>query len=213
MTASEKARLAITALEEMYPSAECSLEYNNEAWRLVVMARLSAQCTDERVNLVCRQLFHVYPTVHSLASADISDIERIIKPCGLFRTKAQSIKAECTIIANDYNGRVPDTMDELLALPGVGRKIANLILGDIYKKGGIVADTHCIRISNRIGLAQKKEPLAVERALTPLIPNEKQSDFCHRLVHFGREICTARSPKCTICPLCANGACDGEQNK
>ncbi len=197
-------------LRRMYPDAECALRYEGEAWKLLVMARLSAQCTDERVNIVCRDLFSAYPTAKALAEGDIADIENIIRPCGLFRTKAKNIKDACEIIVRDYDGRVPDDMESLLELPGVGRKIANLLLGDIYGKGGIVADTHCMRISCRLGLADKKEPVAVEKALSPLLPLCGQSDFCHRLVIFGRDICTARSPKCDVCPIKEKGLCRGE---
>ena len=198
-----KGAAAVEILRGLYPDAECSLESGGDPWRLLVMARLSAQCTDERVNIVCRDLFREIPDARAMADAPLAQIEELIRPCGLFRTKAKSLKESAAMLLTTYEGRVPDTMEDLLALPGVGRKIANLLLGDIYKKGGIVADTHCIRICGRIGFypEELKDPLRVERILTPVIPVSEQSDFCHRIVHFGREICTARSPKCGDCPM------------
>jgi len=191
------------ALEEIYPESVCALEYEGEPWKLLVMARLSAQCTDARVNLVCRDLFAKYPTPQALAEGEIGEIEDAIRSCGLFRTKAASIKEACAILCEKYDGKVPDTMEELLALPGVGRKIANLILGDIYGKGGIVADTHCIRICGRFGMypTALKDPYKVEKIMSELLPREQQSDFCHRVVQFGRDTCTARNPACEECPL------------
>ena len=198
-----KGASAVEILRQLYPDAECSLESGGDPWRLLVMARLSAQCTDERVNIVCRDLFREIPDARAMAEAPLAKIEELIRPCGLFRTKAKSLKESAAMLLTTYGGRVPDTMEELLSLPGVGRKIANLLLGDIYKKGGIVADTHCIRICGRLGFYDEelKDPLRVERILTPVIPISEQSDFCHRIVHFGREICTARSPKCEGCPM------------
>ena len=198
-----KGKAAVEILRQRYPDAECSLESGGDPWRLLVMARLSAQCTDERVNIVCRDLFREIPDARAMANAPLAQIEELIRPCGLFRTKAKSLKESAAMLLTTYEGRVPDTMEDLLALPGVGRKIANLLLGDIYKKGGIVADTHCIRICGRIGFypEELKDPLRVERILTPVIPVSEQSEFCHRIVHFGREICTARSPKCEGCPM------------
>lgn len=198
-----KGAAAVEILRGLYPDAECSLESGGDPWRLLVMARLSAQCTDERVNIVCRDLFREIPDARAMANAPLAQIEELIRPCGLFRTKAKSLKESAAMLLTTYEGRVPDTMEDLLALPGVGRKIANLLLGDIYKKGGIVADTHCIRICGRLGFYDEelKDPLRVERILTPVIPVAEQSDFCHRIVHFGREICTARSPKCEDCPM------------
>ena len=198
-----KGTAAVEILRQRYPDAECSLESGGDPWRLLVMARLSAQCTDERVNIVCRDLFREIPDAQAMADAPLAQIEELIRPCGLFRTKAKSLKESAAMLLTTYDGRVPDTMEELLSLPGVGRKIANLLLGDIYKKGGIVADTHCIRICGRLGFypEELKDPLRVERILTPLIDVAEQSDFCHRIVHFGREICTARSPKCEDCPM------------
>ena len=201
-------------LKEVYPDVVCALEWGGqhggerdallrESWKLLVMGRLSAQCTDARVNIVCRELFARYPTAQALAEGDLTEIENIVRPCGLYRTKAQSIKEACRILVEDYGGIVPDEMDALLALPGVGRKIANLLLGDIYKKPGVVTDTHCIRICGRLGFYDESlsDPLKVERILTPLIQPAEQSDFCHRIVQFGRDTCTARAPACEGCPL------------
>lgn len=190
-------------LENLYPTAECALEAGGEAWKLLIMGRLSAQCTDARVNIVCRELFSLYPTLEAVADCELSRLEEIVRPCGLYKTKAKNIKDACILLRDDYGGTLPDTMDELLKFPGVGRKIANLLLGDIFKKPAIVTDTHCIRICGRVGLYDEKlkDPLKIERILVPLIEPEKQSDFCHRLVMFGREICTARSPKCEVCPV------------
>ena len=193
----------IEKLRKTYPDAECSLVYDGDPWRLLVASRLSAQCTDERVNIVCVPLFRRFPDARSVLEGTVSEIEEMIRPCGLFRTKAKSIFDMSRMICEDFNGRVPDNMDDLLKLPGVGRKIANLILGDIYGKGGIVADTHCIRICGRLGYydTSKKDPLFTERIMEQVIPREEQSDFCHRIVHFGREYCTARGPRCSDCPL------------
>ena len=193
----------VERLKDIYPESVCALEYGGEPWKLLVMGRLSAQCTDARVNIVCRELFKKYPTADALADADIADIEEIVRPCGLFRTKADSIKRSCTMLRDDFGGVIPETMDELLLLPGVGRKIANLLLGDIYKKPAIVADTHCIRICGRFGMydTKMKDPTKVEMIMRELVEPEEQSDFCHRIVQFGRDTCTARSPKCDGCPL------------
>lgn len=190
-------------LEEVYPNAECALQYGSKPWRLLVMGRLSAQCTDARVNIVCKQLFEVYPTLEELAYADVNDIARIIRPCGLYNTKAKNIKDASVMLVEKYNSELPDSMDELLKLPGVGRKIANLLLGDIFHKPGIVADTHCIRICGRLGMYDEKlkDPTKVEKILSGLVLPDYQTDFCHRIVQFGRDICTARSPKCISCPL------------
>lgn len=189
-------------LEKIYPDALCALEFGGEAWKLLIMGRLSAQCTDARVNIVCRELFEKYPTLEAIADAELESIEDIVRPCGLYKTKAKNIKDACIMLRDEYGGVLPDTMDELLKFPGVGRKIANLLLGDIYKKPAIVTDTHCIRICGRVGLYPEslKDPVKIERILVPLILPEKQSDFCHRIVMFGRDICTARSPKCGECP-------------
>ena len=199
----QRAAAIVEALKNVYPSAECALQYEGEPWRLLVMGRLSAQCTDARVNIVCRDLFARFPTPKAMAEAPIKDIEDVIRPCGLYRTKAANIKDACARLVEVYGGVLPDDMDELLTFPGVGRKIANLLLGDIYRRPAIVADTHCIRISERLGLTPRgcKDPVKTEKTLIPLISPEEQSDFCHRIVWFGREWCTARSPKCDNCPL------------
>jgi len=196
-----KIDIIIERLEAMYPAAECELRYEGEAWKLLVMARLSAQCTDKRVNIVSEVLFNRYPTLDALADGEVSDIEDIVRPCGLYKVKARNLKDECIMVRDDFGGGVPDNMDDLLKLPGVGRKIANLILGDIYGKPAIVTDTHCIRITGKLGFCNSSNPLVVERILTAIVPPDKQSDFCHRLVLFGRDRCTARSPKCDGCPL------------
>ena len=202
MTKTERALAAIAAPEERYPLAVCSLTYEHP-YQLLIATRLSAQCTDARVNLVTDVLFSRFPTLEALAAAPLAELEEIIHPCGLFRTKARDISATCQLLLNQWGGELPDTMEGLTSLPGVGRKTANLILGDIFGKPAIVADTHCIRICGRLGLTTGKDPYRVEMALREIIPPEKGSDFCHRLVHFGREICTARSPRCGECPMAA----------
>ena len=202
MTKTERALAAIAALEGRYPLAVCSLTYEHP-YQLLIATRLSAQCTDARVNLVTDVLFSRFPTLEALAAAPLAELEEIIHPCGLFRTKARDISATCQLLLNQWGGELPDTMEGLTSLPGVGRKTANLILGDIFGKPAIVADTHCIRICGRLGLTTGKDPYRVEMALREIIPPEKGSDFCHRLVHFGREICTARSPRCGECPMAA----------
>ncbi len=190
-------------LRQRYPDAACSLDAGEDPWRLLVMARLSAQCTDERVNIVSEGLFAALPTPQAMADAPLEQIEGLIKSCGLYRGKAKSIRDASRILCEQYGGQVPDTMEALLSLPGVGRKIANLILGDVYGKGGIVADTHCMRICGRLGFypADRKNPLLTEKVMSELVETEEQSAFCHRLVLFGRDVCTARSPKCGECPL------------
>ncbi len=202
----EMASLVAAELERIYPDAECALHWGQgieNGWKLMVMGRLSAQCTDARVNIVCEELFSKYPTVDSLADAPVEEIEKIIRPCGLYHTKAADIKSECQMLVNFYGGIVPNSMEKLLEFRGVGRKIANLLLGDLYDMGGIVADTHCIRICGRLGFYPEslKDPLKVERIMSELVENDKQSDFCHRIVQFGRDICSARSPKCDECPM------------
>ncbi len=202
-----KASIVVERLKERYNS-ECALEYQGEPWKLLVLARLSAQCTDKRVNIVAVPLFEKYPTLESMAYCELPVLEEIIKPCGLYRMKAKEIKSSCKDVYEKFGGIVPDNMDELLSLAGVGRKIANLILGDIYKKPAIVADTHCIRISGRLGFTDEgeKNPVKVEKTLKEFIPEQEQSDFCHRIVQFGRDICSARSPKCEDCFL--SDVCD-----
>ena len=213
MTQKEKklrAKKAVEVLKERYPDATCALEYEGDPWRLLVMGRLSAQCTDARVNIVCRELFRRFPDAESMAAAPVGEIENLVFSCGVYKVKAQNIKDFSAIICERFEGRVPDTMEELLTLPGVGRKIANLILGDIYGKPAIVADTHCIRISGRLGLCDSKTPEKVEKTLVGLVEPKEQSDFCHRLVWFGREVCDARKPKCAECPL--NAHCEYVKN-
>ncbi len=183
--------------------ADCALESEGDPWKLLIMARLSAQCTDVRVNIVSVDLFKKYPTPRDMANSDIHELEETIKSCGLYRTKAASIKEISKIIAEKYSGEVPSDMDALLALPGVGRKIANLVRGDLFDLGGIVADTHCIRICGRLGFypEELKDAVRVEKILTPLVPTEEQTELCHRLVWFGRQVCSAKSPKCAECGL------------
>ena len=197
----EKVQAIIDLLKIQYPQALCALQYEKD-YELMIAVRLSAQCTDARVNLVTPALFAAYPTLQSLADASISDIEGYIHSCGFYRQKAKDIVLACQMLLAEYNGKVPGTMEELLKLPGVGRKTANLLLGDIYgTPGSVVCDTHCIRICGRLGLSSGTDPEKVERQLRAILPPEESSDFCHRIVLFGRDICTARSPKCTMCPL------------
>ena len=198
-----KTEAILAALTERYPDAACSLTYGNDPWRLLVMARLSAQCTDARVNIVCETLFARFPDAKSMAEGDLTEIEELIRPCGLFRTKAESVRAMSALIAGKYGGKVPSDMEALLSLPGVGRKIANLIRGDVFGLPAVVTDTHCIRIAGRLGFypEEEKDPKRIEKILVEAVDPGYQSDFCHRLVSFGREICTARAPKCGDCPL------------
>jgi endonuclease-3 len=214
----EQAAQIVARLIERYPSAECALEYHGEPWRLLVMGRLSAQCTDARVNIVCEELFARFPTLTDLADAPLADIEGIVRPCGLYRTKAANIKDACIMLRDEFGGVLPADMDTLLTFPGVGRKIANLLLGDIYHLPAIVADTHCIRICGRLGFYPEslKDPHKVEEIMVQLVEPTEQSDFCHRIVWFGREVCTARSPKCHECPLsdlCAKGIKEYEKQE
>lgn len=196
-----KADNIISILEEIYPSPQCGLIWDGDPYRLLIMAILSAQCTDARVNIVAKTLFERFPTAYDMAKAELPEIEREIHSVGLYHSKAKALKECCVRICDTYGGEVPSEMKDLLTLRGVGRKVANLLRGDIFGLGGIVADTHCIRISGRLGLADGKDPLKTERALSKLIPLEKQSDFCHRMVLFGREVCIARNPKCGECKL------------
>ena len=202
MTKKERALAAVAGLKELYPDAVCSLEYEHP-YQLLIATRLSAQCTDARVNVVVQELFAQYPSVEALAAATPEEIEAIVKPCGLGRSKARDISACMRMLRDQYGGKVPDDFDALLALPGVGRKSANLIMGDVFGKPAIVTDTHCIRLCNRIGLVDNiKEPAKVERELWKIIPPEEGSDFCHRLVYHGRAVCTARTtPFCEKCCL------------
>ena len=206
MTKKEMALTVIERLKAEYPDAGCTLDYN-EAWKLLVSVRLAAQCTDARVNVVVEDLYKKFPDVDALAAATPEEIEAIVKPCGLGKSKARDISACMKILKEQYGGKVPDDFDALLKLPGVGRKSANLIMGDVFGKPAIVTDTHCIRLVNRMGLVdQIKEPKKVEMALWKLIPPEEGSDFCHRLVYHGREVCTARTkPYCDKC--CLNDIC------
>ena len=200
----EKAASVIDILKEKYPAALCALHYRKD-YELMISVRLSAQCTDARVNLVTPALFAAYPTLEAMAGADIADVEELVRPCGFYKHKARDIVLACRMLLSDYGGKVPGTMEQLLKIPGVGRKTANLLLGDIYGvPGSVVCDTHCIRICGRLGLSAGKEPEKVEKQLREILPPEESSDFCHRLVLFGREICTARNPRCAECPLTAH---------
>ena len=197
----EKALAIIELLKERYPDAPCALHYKTD-YQLMIAVRLSAQCTDARVNLVTPALFAAYPTLEALANAKVEDIESYIHSCGFFRQKAKDIVGACQMLIEKHGGKVPDTMEALLALPGVGRKTANLLLGDLYSKpGSVVCDTHCIRICGKLGLSKGKEPEKVEKQLRKILPPEESSDFCHRIVLFGRDTCIARNPKCADCPL------------
>ena len=206
MTKEKLAIEVIKRLKTAYPRTDCTLEYD-ETWKLLVSVRLAAQCTDARVNVVVVDLFKKYPSIEALADADVSDIEEIVRPCGLGKSKARDISACMRMLRDDFGGLVPDNMTDLLKLPGVGRKSANLIMGDVFGKPAIVTDTHCIRLVNRMGLVDGiKEPAKVEKELWKIIPPEEGSDFCHRLVYHGREVCTARThpycEKCCISDIC-----------
>ena len=205
MAKTKKQKLALEVIErlrEEYPDAECTLDYD-QAWKLLIGVRLAAQCTDERVNIVVEKLYEKFPDVDALADADVAEIEEIVRPCGLGKSKARDISACMKILKEQYGGQIPKTFDELLKLPGVGRKSANLIMGDVFGEPAIVTDTHCIRLVNRIGLVDGiKEPKKVEMELWKIIPPEEGSDFCHRLVYHGREVCTVRTkPHCDRCCL------------
>ena len=197
----EKVAAIIDILKQRYPDAPCALHYNKD-YELMIAVRLSAQCTDARVNLVTPALFEAYPTLEAMASAPIDHVEELVHSCGFYKHKARDIVLGCQMLLSDYGGKVPGTMEELLKIPGVGRKTANLLLGDLYAvPGSVVCDTHCIRICGRLGLSQGKDPEKVEAQLRAILPPEESSDFSHRIVLFGRDICTARSPKCSECPL------------
>lgn len=196
----ERAAKTVALLEKKYPDALCSLEYE-KPHELMIAGRLSAQCTDKRVNEVTKELFLRYRTIEDFACAELHDIEEIIKPCGLYHSKAGSIIGMCQKIMSDFGGEIPKTIEELTSLPGIGRKTANLILGDVYGKPAIVADTHCIRICGRLGFSTSVDPVRTEKELKELIEPQKSSDFCHRLVLFGREVCSARKPACQECVL------------
>ena len=206
MTKKQRAEKIIDLLEKEYPLADCTLDYD-EAWKLLVSVRLAAQCTDARVNIVVEKLYEKFPDVDALAEAPVEEIEAIVKPCGLGHSKARDISACMKILRDKYDGKVPDDFDELLSLPGVGRKSANLVMGDVFGRPAIVTDTHCIRLVNRMGLVDGiREPAKVEKELWKIIPPEEGSDFCHRLVYHGREVCTARThpycEKCCISDIC-----------
>ena len=197
----EKVSTIIDILKEKYPDPVCALHYSKD-YELMIAVRLSAQCTDARVNLITPALFAAYPTLEAMAGADIADVENYVHSCGFYKHKARDIVLACQMLIEKHGGKVPGTMEELLNLPGVGRKTANLLLGDLYSiPGSVVCDTHCIRICGRLGLSKGKEPEKVEKQLRAILPPEESSDFCHRIVLFGREVCTARSPKCSECPL------------
>lgn len=197
----EKVDAIIDILKDRYGQAPCALHYSKD-YELMIAVRLSAQCTDERVNLVTPALFAAYPTLEAMAGADIAHVEQLVHSCGFYKHKARDIVLACQMLLSDYNGRVPDTMEDLLRLPGVGRKTANLLLGDLYGvPGSVVCDTHCMRICQRLGLSTGRDPQKVEQQLRSILPPEESSDFCHRIVLFGRDCCTARNPKCTQCPL------------
>ncbi|MBR7181281.1 MAG: endonuclease III [Clostridia bacterium] len=206
----ERMAAIVAELKKIYPVPVCALESGGDPWRLLVMGRLSAQCTDARVNIVCRELFKKYPDATAMAEAELADVEAIVRPCGLYRTKAQNIIDASRLLMTDYGGVMPSEMEELLKFPGVGRKIANLLRGDLFGLPAIVADTHCIRLCGRFGIypTSEKDPPRVEKILVELVEPSEQSDLCHRLVQFGRDVCTARAPRCTECPLaglCAMG--------
>ena len=212
MRRKEIAEFAVEQLKADYPDAICSLDAENPV-QLIIATRLSAQCTDARVNLVTPRLFAKYPTLEDYASAKLEDVEEIVRPCGFYHMKAKDIIGMAQMLIDEYGGVVPDNIDDLVRLPGVGRKTANLIVGDVYKKPAVVADTHLIRISNRLGLVKTKDPYKVEMELKKLLPPEESNDFCHRCVLHGRAVCDARKPKCEICNLkrvCKTG---NENNK
>jgi len=198
MTDKKRALLAIEALKSEYPDAVCSLIYTDPL-QLLIATRLAAQCTDARVNMVTPKLFATYKNVDEFANARVEDVEEIIKSCGLYKTKAKDIVAMCIALRDNFGGVVPDTIEQLITLPGIGRKTANLVVGDIYHKPAVVVDTHCIRISGKLGFHSIKDAAKIEKVLRDILPPEESNDFCHRLVLHGRAVCVARSPKCDIC--------------
>lgn len=204
MTDKERALAAVDALKKEYPDAVCSLVYT-QPLQLLIATRLAAQCTDARVNMVTPKLFDTYKTVDDFAQANVEDVQQLIKSCGLYKTKAKDIVAMCAALRDKFGGNVPDTVEQLVTLPGVGRKTANLVVGDIFNKPAIVVDTHCIRITSRLGFHSIKDAAKIEKILRELLPPEESNDFCHRIVLHGRAVCTARSPKCSIC--CMQGFC------
>lgn len=199
----ERMAAIVAELKKIYPEPVCALESGGDPWKLLVMGRLSAQCTDARVNIVCRELFQKYPDAAAMAEAELADVEAIVRPCGLYHTKAQNIIDASRMLLIEYGGVMPSDMDALLKFPGVGRKIANLLRGDLFGLPAIVADTHCIRLCGRFGMYPQKEkdPTRVEKTLVKLVEPQEQSDLCHRLVQFGRDVCTARAPRCSECPI------------
>ena len=205
MNDKEKAEKAVELLEKEYPDAICSLTYTDPL-QLLIATRLAAQCTDKRVNMVTPTLFERFPTAKDFADADVSEIEELIKTCGLYKTKARDISAMAKMLCDDFGGVVPDTIEELIKLPGIGRKTANLVVGDIYGKPAVVVDTHCIRITSRLGFHNIKNAEKIEKILRPLLPPDKSNDFCHRLVIHGRAVCTARKAFCENC--CMKEICD-----
>ena len=209
MTKEELALAVIERLKQEYPDADCTLDYD-QAWKLLVSVRLAAQCTDARVNVVVEDLYAKYPDIDALANATPEEIEEIVRPCGLGKSKARDINACMRMLRDEYHSQVPDDFNALLKLPGVGRKSANLIMGDVFKKPAIVTDTHCIRITGRLGLTESNVPLKVEKDLRAVLPPEESNDFCHRTVLHGRAVCTARNPKCALC--CMNSFCKNPVN-
>lgn len=210
MTKREKAAKIISFLKEEYPEVKCALTYS-KPHELLIATRLSAQCTDKRVNMVTPAMFKRFPTIKDFSEADISEIEDHIKSCGLYKTKAKDISEMCKMLHNEYNDTIPDTIEELTKLPGVGRKTANLICGDLYGKPAYVCDTHVIRLTNRLGLAESKDAFNVEKQLIKIIPPEESLNFCHRLVWHGRLVCNARKPECEKC--CLSSLCPSENEK
>lgn len=211
MRTPEQVQEILSCLEQAYPLAECSLEYEKD-YELLFSVRLAAQCTDERVNKITPALFARFPTLQAFAEADVAAVEEYIHSCGFFRSKAKDIVSCAQVLLTQYGGRVPDTMEELVKLPGVGRKTANLILGDVYHKPAVVVDTHCIRLSNRMGLVDNlKDPVKIETALRAILPPEQSSDFCHRLVLHGRAVCDARKPQCALC--CVRHVCQTREQE
>lgn len=211
MRTPEQVQEILSCLEQAYPLAECSLEYEKD-YELLFSVRLAAQCTDERVNKITPALFARFPTLQAFAEADVAEVEEYIHSCGFFRSKAKDIVSCAQVLLTQYGGRVPDTMEDLVKLPGVGRKTANLILGDVYHKPAVVVDTHCIRLSNRMGLVDNlKDPVKIETALRAILPPEQSSDFCHRLVLHGRAVCDARKPQCALC--CVRHVCQTREQE
>lgn len=207
----EKALFVLKKLKERFPVGECALKWEGDPFRLFVMAVLSAQCTDERVNVVSKSLFKALPDAKAFAESKDGELEKLIHSVGLYNSKSKNLRNASKLIVSEFNGKIPSEMDSLLSLPGVGRKVANLLRGDIFGLGGIVADTHCIRICGRIGFTSKNNPIETEKVMSELIPLEEQSDFCHRMVLFGRKVCIARKPECSICPI--SSVCDYFNNE